>query len=68
MIVEKLCVMPVNWLIIAVAALVLLSLLLFLAISNRRDRQKFTDQLNKDYFRQNDRHKDDENPDDLKGS
>ncbi len=40
-------------------------LLLLLVLQNRKDKRKFIDTLNQDY-KKHDKHKDDEDPDDLK--
>jgi hypothetical protein len=41
--------MYINWSILIIVALIILALLSFLLISNRRDRKGLEDQLNNDY-------------------
>ena len=45
----------------------LVVLLLLLAMQNRKDKRKFIDTLNQDY-KKDEKHKDDNDPDDLKDS
>jgi flagellar biosynthesis/type III secretory pathway M-ring protein FliF/YscJ len=60
--------MEINWLVIVIVGLLILGLLTFIIISNRRDRKKLEDKLNSDHRKQKEDHNKEEDPDDLQGT
>jgi len=60
--------MEINWLVIAITGLLMLGLIIFIIRSNSRDKKNLTEKLNRDYPGKKERHSEEEDPDDLKGS